>query len=322
MSPYGFETTAEEVAKGFADKIKGRTFLVTGTTTNGLGAHCAITLAREGPAHIVLVSRTKAKTEPVLAEIASVNPSVKTTFVTCELSDFDSVRAAAKTINDDASIPKIDVVINNAAMMAIKEFTLDKQGYELTFSSNHLGHFLLTNLIMPKIIAAGPGARIVNVSSRGHKISGVRLDDYNFSNGKAYDGWSAYGQSKTANILYSMELARRLASKGIKAYSLHPGSIYTTNLANHLTEDDFAGIEEACQRNTGKPFGFGTSRKTRTQGTAPLLAAALDPAFDDRSGAYIVDCQITPQEEHAADPETARKLWELSEKLVGQKFDL
>ncbi|KAI2626135.1 retinol dehydrogenase 13 [Hypomontagnella submonticulosa] len=321
MSPFGYETTAEELAKSFSDRIKGRTFLVTGTTANGLGAYCALTLAREGAAHVILVSRSKAKCDPVLAEIASINPKVKTTFVTCDLSDFDSVRAAAKQINDDASIPKIDVVINNAAVMAVKDFTLDKQGYELTFSSNHLGHFLLTNLIMPKIIAAGPGSRIVNVSSRGHTIGPVRFDDYNFSNGKDYDGWSAYGQSKTANILFSRELAKRLGSKGIQAYSVHPGSIWTTNLANHLTQDDFAGIEKAIKRNTGKEFGPLNSKKTVSQGTAPLLAAALDPAFEDRNGSYVVDCQITSPAEHAADPESARKLWELSEKLVGQKFD-
>ncbi|OTB01296.1 hypothetical protein M426DRAFT_323569 [Hypoxylon sp. CI-4A] len=324
MSPFGYFTPAEEVAKAFADRIKGRTFLVTGTSAEGLGAHAAISLAREGAGHIVLVSRSKAKTEPVLQEIATISPSTKTTFVTCELSDFDSVRAAAQQINDDTSIPHIDVVINNAGIMNVKEYTLDKQGNELTFSSNHLGHFLLTNLILPKILASGPGARIVNVSSRGYRISNVWFDDPAFSAGAKYDGWSAYGQSKTANILFSFELARRLASKGVKAYSVHPGGIYTTGLATHLRNEEnaFAAIEVVALRNTGLPFGgVDSPPKSLTQGTSSLLAAALDPEIEDRSGSYVKDCQIEDTYPYALDPENAKKLWELSEKLVGQKFE-
>ncbi|KAF3069738.1 Short-chain dehydrogenase TIC 32, chloroplastic [Daldinia childiae] len=321
MSPFGFSTTSEELVKAFADKIKGRTFLVTGTTAKGLGAQCAIALARESPAHLILVSRTKAKVDPVLEEIASINPNVKTTFVTCELTDFDSVRAAAEKINNDSSIPKIDVVINNAGIMNVKDYTLDKQGIELTFSADHVGHFLLTNLIINKIIAAAPGARIVNVTSRGYGIGPFRGDDYNFSDGKAYDGWSAYGQAKTSNILYSAELSRRLASKGVKSYAPHPGAIFTTNLANHLDESDFSEIGKVAERNTGKAWGGPSNIKNVSQGAAPLLAAALDPDFDDRPGSYIVDCQIVTPHKYATDPEAARKLWEISEKLVGQKFD-
>ncbi|KAL7620788.1 hypothetical protein AAE478_009786 [Parahypoxylon ruwenzoriense] len=327
MSPFGFDTICDEVATAFADQIKGRIFLITGTTAGGLGANAATTLARQRPAHIILVGRNKAKVEPVLQEIASITPAIKTSFVTCELSDFDSVRAAAKEINDDAAISHIDVVINNAGVMAIREYTLDKQGYELGLSANHLGHFLLTNLILPKILAAGPGARIVNVSSQGHQIGPFRFSDWNFSKGAAYEPWTAYGQSKTANVLFAVELARRLAGHGARAYSVHPGSVLGTQLGVHLQEADFRAIPEITRRNTGHDFGgaFGgvfDRLKQLPQGTAPLLAAALDPAFDDRSGAYVVDCQIEPAEPYAEDPDNARKLWALSEELVGQKFDL
>ncbi|KAI1209599.1 retinol dehydrogenase 13 [Annulohypoxylon truncatum] len=323
MSPFGLHTPSEEVAKAFADRIKGRTFLITGTSAKGIGAQAAISLARESPARLILVSRSKTKSEPVLAEIARVNSSVKTTFVICELSDFDSVRAAAAQINDDASIPRIDAVINNAGVMAIKEYTLDKQGYEMTLSSNHLGHFLLTNLIMPKILAAGPGSRIVNVSSKGHRISAFRFDDYNFSGGADYDGWSAYGQSKTANVLFSVDLARRLAGRGIRAYAVHPGGIYGTGLATHVEDNMWPQLDVATMKNTGRLFGaIADDLKTLTEGASSLLAAALDPEFDDKSGSFIQDCQVYTALEHATDPESARKLWELSEKLVGQKFDL
>ncbi|KAI2469538.1 retinol dehydrogenase 13 [Annulohypoxylon bovei var. microspora] len=322
MSPFGFHTPSEELAKSFADRIKGRTFLITGTTASGLGAHAAISLAREAPAHIILVGRSKARSQPVIEEIAAVDPSLKVTFVTCELSDFDSVRAAASQINDDGSIPRIDVVINSAGIMNVLKYTLDKQGYELTLSSNHLGHFLLTNLIMPKILAAGPGSRIVNVSSQGHRITAFRFEDYNFSGGAAYDGWSAYGQSKTANILFSVELARRLAARGIRAYSTHPGGIYGTNLTSHLKEIKWDEIEAATMRNTGREFSHLNDLKTLSEGTSSQLAAALDPEFDDKSGSFIENCQVSSPLEHATDPENARKLWELTEKLVGQKFDL
>ncbi|KAI6082472.1 retinol dehydrogenase 13 [Hypoxylon rubiginosum] len=322
MSPFGFTTTSEELTTAFADKIKGRTFLVTGTTAGGLGATATIMLARESPAHIILVSRNKAKVDPVIKEIAAVNPSVKTAFVTCELSDFDSVRAAAKQINEDASIPHIDVVINNAGVMALKEYTLDKQGYEMALSSNHLGHFLLTNLIMPEILAAGPGARIVNVTSTGHALGPFRFDDYNFSGGAKYDGWDAYGQSKSANILFTVELSRRLASRGVRSYSPHPGLISGTGLGTHLDKSDFARLNDVAMRNTGLPFEIDLPPRTLSQGTSSLLASALDPDFDDKSGSYVRNCQVAPAREYALDPENARKLWELSEKLVGQKFDL
>ncbi|KAK6833792.1 hypothetical protein PG995_013525 [Apiospora arundinis] len=324
MSPFGFETPCEEVAKAFGDRVGGRTFLVTGSSEKGLGATAAVALSREGPAHLILVSRNKAKVDPVIEEIAQAGPDVKVTFVPCELSDFTSVRQAAATILDDAAIPQIDVLLNNAGVMAIKDYTKDRQGYELTLSSNHLGHFLLTNLLMSKILAAGAGARIVNVTSSGHRIGPFRFADPNFSrDGAAYDGWSAYGQSKTANILFSVELARRLGARGITSLAVHPGGIMETNLTNHLTAEDFAVIVETARRNNGaETFAIDHPMKTTAQGTAPLVAACLDPAFDEHNGSFIQDCQVGQALEYATDPEKAKKLWTLSEQLVGQPFDI
>jgi NAD(P)-dependent dehydrogenase (short-subunit alcohol dehydrogenase family) len=322
MSSFGFHTTCEEVVKAYSHRIKDRTFLVTGTSANGLGANTAIALSREAPAHIILVSRNKTKVDPVLQEINKIDADVRTTFVACDLSDFDSVRQAADKILADSSIPKIDVVINNAGIMNVKDYTTDKQGNELTLSACHLGHFLLTNMLMPKIIAAGPGTRIVNVSSRGHRIGPFRFEDYNFSGGSAYDGWSAYGQAKTANVLYSVELARRLANRDIKSFSVHPGGIWDTGLATHLTDDDFNQIKDIALRNTGKGTFRVDDPKTLSEGTAPIVATALDSTFDDRSGSFIEDCQISNPEPYAVDPVSAERLWALSEELVGQKFNI
>ncbi|ETS84586.1 hypothetical protein PFICI_02611 [Pestalotiopsis fici W106-1] len=325
MSSFGNKTTSEEVVEAFSSRIQGRTFLITGTSANGLGATAAIALARAGPEHIILVGRSKAKVDPVIEEIAAANPNVKATFVQCELSDFDSVRKAGAEILENKDITKIDVILNNAGVMAVKEYTKDKQGYELQLSSNHLGHFLLTSIIFPKVLAAGAGSRIVNVTSRGHRVGPFRFDDYNFSNGKEYEPWTAYGQSKTANILFSVELARRLADKGIKAFAVHPGGILTTGLATHLDIESLGDIPAIAKRNNGwdsfPPLDPATF-KTASGGAATELAAVLDPAFDGKSGAYVKDCQISEALDYATDAQNAQRLWRLSEELVGQKFDI
>jgi len=317
MSSFGFSTTSEEVIERFAAEVKGRIFLITGTSANGLGAHTALSLARKSPAQLILVSRTKSKVDPVIEAIAAIDPSIKTTFIACELSDLESVRRVADTINNDASIPHIDVVINNAGVMDVKEFTKSPQGIELTFASNHIGHFLLTSLLMPKIKTAGSGARVVNLTSSGHKVSPVRFDDYNFSDGAAYDGWSAYGQSKTAAVLFSLALARR----GVKSFAVHPGTIFETGLATHLEMSDLADLSDIAERNTGRPFQI-DNPKSLTQGSATTLVAALSPEMEGRSGAFLADCQVGTPYEYASDKANADKLWLLSEKLIGEKFNL
>jgi NAD(P)-dependent dehydrogenase (short-subunit alcohol dehydrogenase family) len=324
MSAFGFHTTGDQVVSALADKVNGRTFVITGATVNGLGANAAIALAQKSPAHIVLVSRNKSKVDPVLAEIASAAPDVKTTFIPCDLADLDSVREAADAINNDAAITKIDILLNNAGVMAILKHTFDKRGNEYTLSANHLGHFVLTNLLLPKIIKAGPKARIVNMSSKGHLVSPFRFDDYNFTskpNGDSYDGWTAYGQSKTANVLFSVALTKKLAKYGIESFSVHPGSIYTTNLAAHLEESAFAVINDISRRNTGHEFEIDPP-KTPEEGISTMLVASLDPSLSGKGGSYLANCQIAESRDYAVDPQLAEKLWTLSEQLVGQKFEL
>ncbi|OIW22478.1 short-chain dehydrogenase [Coniochaeta ligniaria NRRL 30616] len=319
MSPFNKDSTAEEITQAFSSQIKDRIFLITGTSASGIGAYVATSLARHSPAQLILVARTKSKVDPVIQEIATINPGLKVTFVSCELTDRDSVREAADTINNDETIPHIDVIINNAGVMMLPEYQRDKTGYEVQLSANHLGHFLLTNLLLPKVKAAGPNARVVNVTSLGHKITPFRFDDWNFSDGATYDGWTAYGQSKTANILFTTELARR----GVTSLAAHPGTIYGTGLARHMDfqsgGDPFALLYEVALRNTGKEFVL-DPQKTLSQGAAPLLAAALDPDLAERSGAYIADCQVEEAFGYSQDQENAKKLWALSEELVGQKF--
>ncbi|KAK3310028.1 retinol dehydrogenase 13 [Chaetomium strumarium] len=321
MSPFNFHTTGEEVVSAWPEHIKGRTFLITGPSNKSLAAGAAIDLAKKAPEHIILVGRNKAKIDPVVEQIRSVGAGVQVTFVQCDLSDHDSVRKAADEINANGAIQKIDVVINCAGVMNIHDYTLDKQGIEMTFSACHVGHFLLTNLILPKVLAAGKGARIINVTSVGHTIGPVRFDDPNFSAGAAYDPWSAYGQAKTANILYSVELSRRLADRGVVSNAPHPGGIAETGLVRDTEMHEFDAIGPIAVRNTGREFRLDHPFKTIDGGVSSILAAALDPGFADKPGIYIRDCQPQTPYEYAADPEAAKRLWALSEQLVGQKFD-
>lgn len=186
----------------------------------------------------------------------------------------ESVRAAASEIN--VSVSKIDVLINNAGIMGVK-FSLTAENVESHLGANHIGHFLLTNLLVPKLEASGGGARIVNVSSAMYQLSPVMFDNYNFSDGKTYDAWIAYGQSKTANILFAVALARKLEKKKIKSYSLHPGVIQTTGLS---------GVDPAAWPIVGSMFESKKlelpKEKNIEQGCATTLAAALDPALDSK----------------------------------------
>lgn len=152
--------------------------LVTGASANGLGATTATALARGSPSHIILQGRTLSRVQPVIDDIKKINPDIKTTFLAIDLSSIEAVRKGAAEAN--ALIEKIDILINNAGIMAITEFTQSVDGIELQFATNHIGHFLLTNLLLHKVIKAGNGARVVNLTSDGHRLSPFRGDDYNF----------------------------------------------------------------------------------------------------------------------------------------------
>jgi NAD(P)-dependent dehydrogenase (short-subunit alcohol dehydrogenase family) len=186
------------------------------------------------------------------------------------------------------------------------------QGFELQLGTNHLGHFALTTALLPLL---RPGARVVNVSSRGHLRSGMRWDDPHFRDESAYDKWVAYGQSKTANVLFAVELEKRLGPQGVHAYALHPGVIMT-ELSRHLTPEDLSGLGKQVQsRRTGM------SLKTVEQGAATTVYAATSPELEGRGGLYLEDCHVadvTPGDGSAGyapwavDPAEAARLWDWS----------
>jgi NAD(P)-dependent dehydrogenase (short-subunit alcohol dehydrogenase family) len=319
MASYGFSTDGNKIVSEFSSEVKGRTFLITGPSQGGIGAETAISLAHGSPSTIVLLGRSLSKIQLTIDSIHSINSSISTKFVSIDLDSLSSVRAAAKIILDDLSIAHIDVVINNAAIMACP-YGVTEDGFEIQFATNHLSHFLLTNLLMPKILAAGPNSRIINVSSWGHFASDIHYDDIGFNNGKDYSAFQAYGQSKTANILFSVGLNQKLNSRGIKSFALHPGSI-RSNLQKYVTP-------EMMQEGVKFMEGIGMKmpeRKTLQQGCSTTLRAALDPSLGMEGSVFLADCQLTtdPLEirAYALDKEKALQCWAVSEDLVGEKFE-
>ncbi len=190
----------------------------------------------------------------------------------------------------------------------------------MQFATNHVGHFLFTNLLVP-LLEAGAPARVVCLSSAGHKRSPVDFDDLHFDR-KEYDKWEAYGQSKTANALFAVGLDNRLAARGVRAFAVHPGAIMT-GLGRHMDEEDIAMIGDTINTSAG---GF----KEVACGAATSLWAATAPELDGRGGLYLEDCSVsapagsegvtTGYLDHAVDPKLAERLWKVTEQLIDQTF--
>lgn len=307
----GAKRTADEVLAGV--DLTGKVAVVTGGS-GGLGLETARALAAAG-AEVVLAARDQAKTERALQTIRAAVPGARVSGTVLDLTLLVNVRASAAGL--ESSYDHIDILINNAGVMATP-FGHTDDGYELQLGTNHLGHFFFTCLLAPTLLAA-PAARIVNLSSGGHMISDVRWDDPNFER-HPYDKWVAYGQSKTANVLFTVELERRLGEKGVHSYAVHPGMI-VTDLGRHLTPDDMAALQTMAKDAPGggglPPF------KSVSEGAATTVWAATAPELEGRGGSYLADCQVSSEfAPWAVDPDSARRLWGLSEDLVGERFPL
>jgi len=313
---FGTDSTADEVAEQYSTNIRGKVVLTTGVTPGGLGATFVETLAKHKPKLLILAGRNLDKAKKTGDAIAASCPDVEIRYLALDLNSQAQIRKAAEEVNKYNE--SINVLVNNAGIMAVP-YGKTEDGIESQFGVCFIGHFLFTSLILDKILASGPGARIINVSSNGHQLGAMRFDDYNFSDGKTYDKWKAYGQAKTANMLFTVALADKFASRGLLSFSLHPGTIFT-NLAGHLEEADYAELQGIIKQL--HPEGDGTlSIKSHQQGTATHVYASFSPDISGQNGAYLVDCAVAKSSEvyHMENAkEDAAKLWALGEKLVGQ----
>jgi NAD(P)-dependent dehydrogenase (short-subunit alcohol dehydrogenase family) len=304
--PLDETTTAGDVMAGV--DLSGRTAIVTGAST-GIGLETAANLAAAG-ARVIAGARNEEKGKATVAALAERVDGAAVEFGVIDLTSFASIRAFAEEFMGRNE--PVHLLINNAGVMNTP-FEHTVEGYELQFGTNHLGHFLLTNLLAPAVLAGAP-ARVVNLSSGGHRSSDIHWDDPNFEH-HPYDKMSAYGQSKTANVLFSVELDRRLADRGVHANAVHPGVI-NTELGRYMTDDDRSALF-ARMKDSGRVM---PPRKTIEGGAATSLWAATAPELADRGGLYLEDCHVSEALPYATDPEAAKRLWALSEEFVGQTF--
>jgi NAD(P)-dependent dehydrogenase (short-subunit alcohol dehydrogenase family) len=315
-SPFNTKTQASEVIQGI--DLSGKSAIVTGASS-GIGIETVRALAGAG-ARLVMPVRSREAGEKAAADIRASTGNDAIEVADMDLGDYAGVRSFA-----DAFVARgipLDILINNAGIMATPERRV-MGGIESQFGTNHLGHMLLTCRLAPAFRA---GARVVALSSIGHRRSPIKFDDPNFETTK-YDKWEAYGQSKTANSLFAVELNRRLEPKGIKAYAVHPGGIMT-NLQRDMSKEEikaFGWVDDEGRLNERFKTVSGGASTSVWCATSSLLAAG--------GGVYCEDCNVAaavPADDKsfagvrpwAIDPDAAARLWSLSEKLLDERFTL
>jgi NAD(P)-dependent dehydrogenase (short-subunit alcohol dehydrogenase family) len=307
-SGFGARSTAAEVLEGI--DLTDRLAIVTGGYS-GLGLETVRALSGAG-AGVIVPARRPAHAAEVLAGIARVQVDE------LDLGDLDSVRSFARRVLDRGR--SVDILINNAAIMACPE-TRVGPGWEAQFATNHLGHFTLANMLWP-LLAAKRGARVVALSSTGHKLSPIRFDDLQFESG--YEKWAAYGQAKTANSLFAVRLDALGQDAGVRAFAAHPGGIRTP-LQRHLSHEEM--VAAGWMDEEGK---LDERFKTPEQGASTSTWAATSPALAGMGGVYCENCDIAKPtvadsptariegvDPHAIDPDDAARLWAVSAELTG-----
>jgi NAD(P)-dependent dehydrogenase (short-subunit alcohol dehydrogenase family) len=309
-TPFGFDTTAMDVVEGV--DLSGKRAIVTGAAS-GIGVETARALAAAGAA-VTLAVRDTDVGERVAAEIRASSGNDAVTVAALELTDLAGVGAFAAAWDGP-----LDILVNNAGVMAVQQLTLTDRGYELQFATNHLGHFALALGLHDALAAAGD-ARIVSVSSSGHLQSPVVFDDLHYAF-RAYDPFGAYGQSKTANVLFAVGATRRWEADGITANALMPGGIATA-LQRHVGGESY--MHEAAERFRRA----GTRLKTVEQGAATSVLLAASPLLEGIGGRYFEDCNearlihrrgeggIGGVAPYALDPDNAERLWDVSLDLI------
>ncbi|KAI5367770.1 Putative short-chain dehydrogenase/reductase SDR, NAD(P)-binding domain superfamily [Septoria linicola] len=302
-------------------KLKGKTILITGTSS-GIGVETARALYETG-AQLFLTARDIPKLEKVIQDIvdnATIKDAPRPKPLELHLDSLDSVRKGAEDFKKQSS--QLNILINNAGVMACP-FSKTQDDFELQIGTNHFAHFLFFQLLKPLLLSSSTptfSSRLINLSSTGHRMGGIRFDDINFTEPDSYQKWVAYGQSKTANIYMASSIERHYGSKGLHGLSVHPGGIMT-ELGRHLEETDLASL------------GFDKLEhifKSPAQGAATTVWAAVSEHFEGKNGGrYLSDCgeagPLAPDAdlsgegyaEHIYNQEKEEKFWKLSNDLLG-----
>jgi NAD(P)-dependent dehydrogenase (short-subunit alcohol dehydrogenase family) len=292
-SGFGYGSTAEEVTEGIS--LAGKTVLLTGCNS-GLGLETLRVLTLRG-AKVFGTARSLDKAEAACAGVGG-----DTVPLSCELSEPASVRACVEALTRTGV--ELDAIICNAGIMALPRLET-KQGYELQFFTNHIGHFILVTGLLDRL---SESARVVMLSSAMHKRApnvGIEFD--NLDGSKGYGAWRNYGQSKLANVLFAVQLARRFAGSQRTANAVHPGVI-ATNLNRHMHP-----VLSSLQRSSGSLF-----LKSIPQGAATQVFVATHPSLGGVSGQYFADCNVARPRADANDAALAERLWKVSERIVAE----
>ena len=313
-SAFSAASTTDEVLEGV--DLTGQRFLVTGVSA-GLGVETTRALLAHG-ASVGGTARDLAKADRALAPVREfIQPGASLDGIEVDLASLSSVRRGTDELL--ARGQQFDVVIANAGVMACPQGTTE-DGFETQFGTNHLGHFVFVNRVIPLIKSPG---RIVLLSSAAHRRSDVNLEDPGFAT-TSYDPWMAYGRSKTANVLFGVALDSRLRDQGIRATALHPGGIQT-ELGRHITPELIASMRAAATPAGAPQMQF----KTVPQGAATTVWAACVASPDEIGGRFLEDCNVASinatdslggVKAYALDPDTADALWTLSEQMVDETF--
>ncbi len=306
------QRSALHVVEGI--NLSGKVCVITGASS-GLGRESARALATAG-AHVVLAARNHDDLTEADRWIHAEVPDARTSIVHLDLTSLAGVRTAAAAIRDIT--PVIHILMNNAGVM-FTPFGRTQDGFEMQIGTNHFGHFELTRLLVPQLIAAD-GARVVILSSGGHVMGDVDLDDPNWEH-REYDKFVAYGASKTANILHAGEVDHRLRDLGIRAYAVHPGTV-ATSLARYMSRSDFSQLRKFAAAGTaarGETTDGHLEFTTPEYGAATQVWAAVSPELAGRGALYLEDCRVSETTApYAQNAEHAEALWALSEKLCAK----
>ena len=315
---FGETSTTDEVLDGVS--LSGKRALVTGISA-GLGLETARALVARG-AEVVGAARDLGKAKAASAGVRAANGG-ELKLVELNLASLASVRDCADALVADDK--PFDLVIANAGVAATP-FGKTLDGFETQFGTNHLGHFVLVNRIAELM---NPGARLVNLSSAGHQVSDVDLDDPNFER-TPYDPWVSYGRSKTANVLCAVEFDRRRKGNGVRAAAVHPGNIQT-ELGRYMTDEAQQALSEFITQVARVPGGKPIVFKSLQRGAATSIWAAAVANADAVGGRYCEDCRVADVTDapgftnvgvrpYALDSERAKALWAKSEEMVGERF--
>jgi len=315
---FNHQSTADDVLAGM--DLSSKRVLVTGGASC-IGAETVRAMAAKG-AQVIIAARNLDAAGEVKASVVATTGNENIDVMFLELGSLAKIRASAAEFL--ARYESLDILINNAGIMACPHGQTE-DGFELQFGSNHIGHFYFTQKLMPALLKAG-SARVIALSSMAHRMSPMVFDDIQYQS-RPYEKWQAYGQSKTANILFAVGLNDRYAEQGVEAFAVHPGAI-ATPLGRHLAEKEIQALVEANKTSANNPEDKEQGGiKTVEQGAATSCYAATAPALAGKGGVYLEDCGIATQvsddpnfrggvRDYALNSADADRLWEITEELI------